>query len=142
MATSFVSTREELKHIFQEADNIRIKHGSVAISYGKGSKRSAEQNSVLHVWYQEMAELFPEDDALGWKCYCKLHHGVPILRADSIDFKLGYDIAIKGLSYDKKLSVMRIIPVTSLMSKSQLEKYMNQLKEDFSSRGLTLEVKE
>ena len=79
-----------------------------------------------------------EDDELGWKCYCKLHHGVPILRAESEDFREAYDGAIKGLTYEQKLKVMRILPVTSLMSKAQLSKYLEAVQDDFAKRGVVL----
>lgn len=45
------------------------------------AKRSIPQNDISHAWYEQIARELPEDDAKGWKGYCKLHHGVPILRA-------------------------------------------------------------
>lgn len=103
------------------------------------AKRSNAQNALLHAWYGQIADALPEDDAMGWKCYCKLHHGVPILRAEDEEFRETYDAAIKGLRYEQKLHVMRILPVTSLMNKDQLSKYAAQVKADFDSRNVILE---
>lgn len=103
------------------------------------SKRSIEQNNLSHEWYEEIAAALPDDDALGWKCYCKLHHGVPILRAEDEEFRSAYDGAIKGLSYEQKREVMKIWPVTSLMKTKQLSAYLEAIKADFEQRQVFLE---
>jgi NinB protein len=107
----------------------------------KPKGRTLPQNAFSHVWYEEIAQAFPEDDELGWKCYCKLHHGVPILRAEDEEFRVAYDGAIKGLTYEQKLMVMRYYPVTSLMNVKQLTKYADAVRIDFAARGVHLEVK-
>jgi hypothetical protein len=104
-----------------------------------GKDRSLPQNAITHVWYAQIARELREDDVLGWKGYCKLHHGVPILRAENDEFRESYDGAIKGLSYEQKLKVMRILPVTSLMTKEQLSKYVEAVQMDFAQRGVLLE---
>lgn len=96
--------------------------------------RSYEQNAISHAWYQELAAKLPEDDALGWKCFCKLHFGVPILRAEDDDFRESYDGTIKAMSYEQKLQVMRILPVTSLMTTNQLSRYLEAMQEHFREK--------
>jgi hypothetical protein len=64
---------------------------------------------------------------------------VPLLRAEDDQFREAYDAAIKGLSYEQKLKVMRILPVTSLMTKPQLSKYLEAMQEDFLRRSVRLE---
>lgn len=102
--------------------------------------RTLAQNAGTHVLYEIIAHALPEDDALGWKCYCKLHHGIPILRAEDDQFRETYDSAIKGLPYEKKLSLMRYLPVTSLMDKRQINKYIEAMQADFGPRGVILEL--
>jgi len=104
--------------------------------------RSLDQNSLIHVWYAEIAQQIPEDDALGWKCYCKLHHGVPILRAEDEGFRIAYDGSVKGLTYEQKLLAMRMLPVTSLMNTKQLSKYAEAVQADFERRGVLLQFPE
>lgn len=113
-------------------------HKRVKVKVTSG-KRSLNQNDISHVWYEQIAHELREDDALGWKCYAKLHHGVPILRAEDADFREVYDGAIKGLTYEQKLGVMRILPVTSLMNKAQLSKYLEAVQADFQGRGVWLQ---
>lgn len=118
-------------------DAYRVNHRcKVKVTTGK---RSINQNDLSHAWYEQLAAELREDDELGWKCYCKLHHGVPILRTEDSEFREVYDAAIKGLSYEQKLAVMRILPVTSLMSKAQLSAYLEAVQTDFRGRGVFLE---
>ena len=102
--------------------------------------RTLPQNSFSHAWYEEIAQALPEDDALGWKSYCKLHHGVPILRAEDEEFRAAYDAAIKSLTYEQKLAAMRVLPVTSRMNVKQLTKYADAVRDDFAVRGVVLVV--
>lgn len=119
-----------------------IRYRFVRMNTKTGKDRSLPQNSFSHAWYGQLARELPEDDALGWKCYCKLHHGVPILRAEDEEFRETYDSAIKGLSYEQKLKVMRLLPVTSRMTKEQLSKYAEAVQMDFAQRGVRLEFPE
>lgn len=102
--------------------------------------RTLAQNAGTHVLYEIIAQALPEDDALGWKCYCKLHHGVPILRAEDPEYREIYDASIKAMAYEQKLKVMRYFPVTSLMDKKQINKYIEALQADFEPRGVILEL--
>ena len=90
--------------------------------------RSDLQNRLSHAWYGELADNIKETDAIGYKCFCKLNFGVPIMRAEEDEFREVYDCAIKALSYEKKLEIMKILPVTSLMNTKQLTCYLEQIK--------------
>lgn len=102
--------------------------------------RSLDQNGVTHVWYAQLARELPENDALGWKAYCKLHHGVPILRAECPDFRAFYDAGLLRLTYEQKIAAMRFVPVTSHMTVPQLTAYMAAMQDDFAKRGVWLVV--
>lgn len=98
-------------------------------------KRSLDQNAHSHVWYAQLAETLPEDDARGWKRYCKLVCGVPLLRAESEQFRALYDKCIlRALTYEEKLEAMDILPVTSLMSTLQMDKFMHDVQAHFIGR--------
>lgn len=117
-------------------------HRFVELQIKVGKKRSANQNDIGHAWYEQMAREDRQYDALGHKCYCKLHHGVPILRAEDEDFRSVYDGAIKGLTYEQKLAVMKVLPVTSLMTKAQKSKYLEAVRDDYATRGVQLQFPE
>jgi HD-GYP domain-containing protein (c-di-GMP phosphodiesterase class II) len=93
--------------------------------------RSELQNRCSHGWYAELAANLKEYDAIGYKCFCKLHFGVPILRTEDGEFRQVYDTAIKKLTYEQKMEVMKYWPVTSIMNTKQLSSYLETMKEYF-----------
>jgi len=114
----------------------------VKLNAKTGKARSLDQNAISHAWYEQIARELREDDIIGWKCYCKLHHGVPILRAEDEEFREAYDAVIKRLTYEQKLIAMRHWPVTSIMTKQQLSAYLESVQADFKARGVRLEFPE
>lgn len=60
------------------------------------------------------------------------------MRAEDDEFRSVYDMVIKPLSYEKKLEAMKAWPVTSLMTKDQLNQYLVAMQSDFAGR-VTLE---
>lgn len=138
MSTATINSTESLQSAFGKLREDFQQHKYLRLSWKTGKARSLPQNNFTHAWYEQIARELREDDELGWKCYCKLHHGVPILRAEDGEFREIYDTAIKGLSYEMKLKIMRYLPVTSLMNRSQLSKYAKEVQDDFFSRGVIL----
>lgn len=109
----------------------------------RAKKRSLNQNALAAVWYEQMAREDRQYDALGHKSYCKLHHAVPILRAEDAEFRERYDSLIRSrFSYEEKLELMRWFPVTSLMSVDQLSRYLEAVRDDYARRGVFLEFPE
>ena len=142
MSTFVINSADSLQSAIGNLRNLWGHHKFLRVSVKTGKDRSLPQNAFTHAWYGQIARELREDDDLGWKCYCKLHHGVPILRAEDEEFRETYDKAIKGLSYEQKLIVMRLLPVTSLMTKEQLSKYAEAVQADFRARGVSLEFPE
>lgn len=110
------------------------------VKWSTGKPRTIDQNAHSHVWYEQIASELREDDALGVKCFCKLQFGVPILRAEDEEFRAFYDASIKSsLSYEQKLTAMKFLPVTSLMTRAQLRRYCETMQEHYQERGVILE---
>lgn len=109
-------------------------HKFLRVAVKTGKDRSLDQNSLAHVWYEQVSRELREETPLGVKCFCKLHYGVPILRAENEDFRIQYDTVLKPLSYDKKLLAMNFLPVTSLMSKDQLSQYLAAMQAAYADR--------
>lgn len=140
MSTAVVNSDDSLSRFFGDIRELYQEHKFLRISVKTGKARSLPQNAFTHAWYGQIARELREDDELGWKCYCKLHHGVVILRAEDGEFREAYDTVIKPLDYETKLMAMRHWPVTSLMTKKQLTKYADLVRDDFYQRGVLLEV--
>lgn len=142
MSSMVINSDYTLQFVLGELREMYSTHRYVKVSAKTGKARSLDQNAISHAWYEQLARELREDEALGHKCYCKLHHGVPILRAEDEEFRDAYDATIKGMTYEQKLQVMRLLPVTSLMTKEQLSKYLEAMQADFAKRGVRLEFPE
>jgi hypothetical protein len=106
----------------------------------KGEPRSPEQNRLQRMWMLE-AEEQGDMTAEEYRAYCKLHFGVPILRAEDDDFKAVYDQVIRPLPYDAKLKLMQVpidLPVTSRMTTGQKTRYLDQVRQFFEEQGFQL----
>lgn len=140
MIKNFNLSPHNLDNFIAKVKALDLSQGYVANVDKPEKNRTDLQNRLSHAWYKELSEKLKDNDALGWKCYCKLHFGVPIMRAEDDDFRKVYDLAIKAMSYENKLEVMKILPVTSLMKTKQLTKYLDEMKAWFETReGIILE---
>lgn len=142
MSTAVINSAESLQGFIGELREKWDRYKFLRVNIKTGKDRSLPQNSLTHAWYGQIARELREDDELGWKSYCKLHHGVPILRAEDEEFRETYDAVIKPLGYEQKLIAMRCWPVTSIMTKEQLSKYAESVQADFRGRGVRLEFPE
>lgn len=125
---TFIGTLRELWH--------SRRYLEVSVKEGKG--RSVEQNAVLHGWFGQVARELREYDERGVKRFCKLHFGVPILRAEDDDFRVAYDRVIRPLGYEDKLVAMDILPVTSAMTTIQLDRCMTDIQDHYLKQGVAL----
>jgi len=139
MSAMIINSAESLSRALGDLRDMWNQHRYLKLNVKAGTDRSIPQNAITHAWYEQLARELREDDALGWKCYCKLHHGVGILRAEDEEFRTTYDAVIRPLTYEQKLIAMRCWPVTSIMTKPQLSKYAESVQADFAQRGVCLE---
>jgi hypothetical protein len=137
------NSTESLQRCLGEIREAWGEHHYLKINVVSGKKRSLDQNAISHTWYEQIARELREDTPEDVKCECKLRYGVPILRAEDAEFCEIYDAAIKHhLSYDQKLTAMRFLPVTSLMNKRQLSRYLEDMQAAYAERGVRLEFPE
>lgn len=103
----------------------------------KGKKRSLDQNALSFALYRDIAERKEDETPQDIRRYCKLHHGIPILRSEDQRFCEIYDKSIKdNLSYEEKLEAMDWFPVTSLMNKKQFSRYVEVITDDYARQGI------
>lgn len=119
------------------------RHKFLRIKFKTGKDRSLDFNAQSHVWYAQLARELREYDENGWKRFCKLHFGVPILRAEDEEFREFYDLAIKRLTYAQKIQAMDHISVSSLMTNPQFKKFCDEMQAHFlAEHKVRLEFKE
>ena len=115
-------------------------HKFLRVDLKTGKDRSISFNDLSHVWYAQLANELKQDDAINWKCFCKLNFAVPILRSEDEQFRFFYDSSIKSsLTYEQKLQAMKYLPVSSLMTNAQFKKYCETMQEYFAKIGVNLE---
>lgn len=133
MSALIINSAESLQRAIGDLREGFDRHKYLRVSVKTGKDRSLDQNAISHAWYEQLSRENREDDALGWKCFCKLNFGVPILRAEDAEFREFYDGAIRSsLSYEQKLVAMKYLPVTSEMTKQQLSKYLEAMQGYFT----------
>lgn len=107
----------------------------------KGKHRTTEQNRLQRQWVNDIAAQLPEHPAEYWRGYCKLHFGVPILRAENEEFCAVYDEVIRPLPYEAKIKTMMVpidLPVTSKMTTKQKTAYLDRIAKHFTEQGVVL----
>ena len=139
MPESIVNSQKSLDECIGDLTEAWEHDKWLRVRWTNGKRRTPDQNSISHCWYEQIAKELGDQTEEEVKCECKLRFGIPILRADDTDFREMYDSGIKGLTYEQKLKAMRFIPVTSLMSRSQLSAYLEHVQMEFAGRGIVLE---
>lgn len=110
------------------------------VRVNKAIPPNRRQQQLQYHWYKELAEQSVME-AEDYDAYCKLHFGVPILRAGNDDFKQHYDEHILPLPYETKLALMSSpfsIKITERMNSKELSQYLTAVKEHFSKQGFVL----
>lgn len=101
--------------------------------------RSLPMNSLWAVWYGLIGkEVGQKTEEV--KRECKLLYGVPILCAEDEAFRRVWLAKFADDTYEQKLFMMRYLPVTSLLSKSQGMIYTETLQREYASQSIDLVV--
>jgi len=131
--TSYTAFCKHVKGLYEEHHYITYSKPRI------GADRSLPANGLSHVWYDFADKMLTEQIGTTRR-YCKLHYGVPIMRGEDDAFRAAYDKAIKPHNYEDKLGFMDFWPVTSLMSREQMCRYLTAVQVHYASeRGLVLE---
>jgi len=101
--------------------------------------RSLSQNALWAVWYKVIADQVGED-IRQVKRQCKLTYGVPIMCAWDDGFRAIWDAKFANDTEIQQLYMMKYLPVTSLMNKTQGNLYTETLQREFAEQNVILEV--
>ncbi|WP_312669706.1 hypothetical protein [Stutzerimonas nitrititolerans] len=116
----------------------------VVVSLRPGKDRTLDQNALWFAMYQRIAQMTQIGDVEDARRYCKLHFGVPIMRAADADFRDGWNRMFLHLEYEQKLELMGPcslfgpdgFPVTRLFNRAQGIAYTDRIVEEFTGRGV------
>jgi hypothetical protein len=141
MKTYLIGSREALAEWFSNITLMGEDFYPITLQVFKGDKkhRSLQQNDLSHVWYRSIAKQSQHMSMDEVKRECKLTCGVPILRAESEYFKRMWSTFIKGHDYEARIEMMDLLPVTSLMTPSQMADYLEAVYYKYNQAGYHLE---
>ena len=137
MKTYLIEDRNALSDWFSTVHLMKPDFYPITIQVYKGDRkhRSLEANALSNIWYREIALQAGDRTPEEVKRECKLTCGVPILRVESDDFRNMYDKVVSGHDYETKLEMMDYLPVTSLMTVSQMAEYMDTVYYKYTNAG-------
>lgn len=104
-------------------------------------RRTLDQNALQWKWHTEAAQQLRDQSAEDYRAYCKLHFGVPILRAEDAEFREQYNKTLLHLPYETKLELMKApidFPVTRLMTVKQKTAFLDAVCQYYMGLGVML----
>lgn len=103
-------------------------------------KRTLDQNSMINALYGQVASQAEDLAVIDVRRYCKLHYGIPLLRANSVTFNQFYVAAIIGMEYEQKIMLMDYMDVTSAkeFSVKMGTEYIDTIIREYSKQGYSL----
>jgi len=135
MAHRIIENKDEMIDFTRFLGNLKL---PLTVEWTQGRDRSKDQNALQFLWASEAAQQLGDRTADEVRRTWKLHHGVPILREASAEFRAVYDEAIKPLPYELKVKAMHFLPVTSEMTVRQMVQYLDTVQRECLEQGLRL----
>lgn len=138
MATRVIRSAEDIEKLARFI-SARTKF-PMTVTITQGASRSSVQNRLAQRWFTDVARQLGDETHEDVRAYCKLHFGVPILRAENEAFRQSYDRTMKGLAYEDKLAAVKAfdLPVTRLMTVKQMTAFMDEVQRHWLGLGLAL----
>jgi hypothetical protein len=127
-------------HVEALANMLRGRKLPITVTWTQGAPRSTAQNRLAQRWFTDISTQLGDQTHEDVRAECKLHFGVPILRAENEAFRLSYDRVLKALPYEEKLAAIKAfdLPVTRLMTVKQMTAFMDEMQRHWSAQGVRL----
>lgn len=138
--TRTVKTATEMLQLCQFLQQLTKYPVTVTVKPGS-EPRSNKQNRLFWQWMSDL-EAQGDQTSQEYRAYCKLHFGIPILRAESPEFREQYERLIRHrFDYAEKLALMvepHDYPVTRIMTVKQEKLMLDKIWNHFTGLGLVL----
>jgi len=112
----------------------------ITVTWAQGASRSHAQNRLAQRWFSDVATQLGDQTHEDVRAMCKLHFGVPILRAENEAFCASYDRIMKHLPYEDKLAAIKSfdLPVTRIMTVKQMSAFMDAMQQHWTEQQVRL----
>jgi len=142
LKNSSIISNEAEKLVFIEKMKSAVIEKPILIETSLYKKdRSLAQNRLSFLWYKAIAE-HNNTTTASEQNTCKLEYGCPILVETDTEFANVFNKAIRPLNYEDRVSAMKYMPATRLLSVKQMAHYLQQIETDWAHMGLSLPVPE
>jgi len=135
MAHRIISTEGDRIDFLKFVSGVKL---PVTFEWTPGRDRSLAQNKLMWLWAQEAADQRGDTSRVEVQREWKLRHGVPILRADSVEFRVFTDLALKPLNYEQRMTAMSFVPVTSEFKVPQMVAFLDAIERECAVQGIRL----
>lgn len=138
METRFVANEEDRKNL---VNFVKAHAVPFMATISKGDRRSLAQNRLQRMLCNEISSQWEGHSPEEVRGYCKLHYGIPLLRAENEVFREKYDRLLKRMTYEDKLEIMQEpidVPVTRIMTREQKTRYLDTIYQEFTKKGFIL----
>jgi hypothetical protein len=128
------------QHVDALSEILRERKLPITVTWTQGALRKDAQNRLSQRWFTDVALQLGDRTHEDVRAMCKLHFGVPILRAENEAFRVSYDRTMKHLSYEEKLAAIKDfdLPVTRQMNAKQMTAFMDATSQYWSEKGVRL----
>ena len=109
----------------------------ITVTAIKGARRSLPQNSTAAKWYSEIAAETGET-AIEVKAMCKHQFGLLIMQAQNPAWVAEWEPIYAPLSYEKRLKLFEVLPLTSRFTTKQMAEYMDAVQKTYTAQGIRL----
>ena len=103
-----------------------------------GRSRSADQNKLLWRWISDAARQRQGMSLNDIACEWKLLFGVPILCQEDTNFSVAWEQVELAFNHEQQLGMMNVIPVSSLLTVSQMKQYLDEIWHYNTAHGIEL----
>lgn len=142
-----VNSLAKIAEVVKTLTELFNEHKYVVVSFRIGRDRTVDQNALWHKMYERIAQMSEIGDFDDARRYCKLHHGVVIMRRDDEAFRDGWNKYFLHLTYEEKLEMMGPcalfgpdgFPVTRLFNRKQGIDFTDRIVAEFSQRGVVFD---
>ena len=135
------NNRQQLTGFIEHVEQKWAEGKDLCVQFLEGG-RSIDQNTMIHALYGDIARQSNDKSVMDVTRECKLHYGVPILRAADPEFCAEYDQKIKALPYETKLLIVGYMDVTKNFTKAQASEYIDTIISEYTGRGYALSREE
>jgi len=134
-----VTTEKERANFISFIGQLNLEGDGYSFSWRKHHhKRNLDQNALLYEFYN-IASRDTGEPIADVRNLMKLRYGVPILRSEEASFRDKYDQLIKlRFTYEEKLTLMDWFPVSSLMNKKQMTRFIEDIVKHYAQLGIVL----